>query len=122
MTKNKVLIHTQYQENYGYHEGSFHWKNKGSHTFEIEMEADLLMYSTPSKVFAKMLKSHNSDLEKFIYVDHEIQFQKPTSLGNQDDYIKANESIENENHTNNIIGGVDFTQSIDQLNNLSIIK
>lgn len=121
MSKNKVLVHTQYQENYGFHEGNFHWKNKGSHTFEIEMDADILMYSNPSKVFSKMLESHNTDIERFIYVEYEIQFHKPTLLGNQDDYVKTNESIDNEKE-NNIIGGVDFTQSIDQLNNLSIFN
>lgn len=121
MSKNKVLVYTQYQENYGFHEGTVHWKNKGSHTFEIEMDTDILMYSSPSKVFAKMLESHNSELERFTYVDHDIQFQKPTLLGNQDDYVKISESIDNDKE-NNIIGGVDFTQSIDQLNNLSIFK
>ena len=119
MSINKVLVHTQYEENYGFHEGNFHWKKKGGHTFQIEMDADLLLYSDPSQVFGKMLESQNSDLERFTYVDYEIQFQTPTVLGTQDDYIAANASLE-EKEPNHVIAGVDFTDSINQLNNLKL--
>ena len=94
MSINKILVHTQYEENYGHYEGNFHWKKKGGHTFQIEMDADLLMYTDPRDVFAKMLESQNSDLERFTYVDHQIQFHTPTILGTQDDYIKANQLLE----------------------------
>ncbi len=120
MSINKVLVYTQYEENYGFHEGGVHWKKKGGHTFQIEMDADLLMYSNPEKVFSKMLESHCNDLERFTYVDHDIQFQTPSILGTQADYITANQSLEED--VNNVIGGVDFSDSIDQLNNLSIFK
>lgn len=93
MSKNTILIHTQYEENYGFHEGNFHWKKKGGHTFQIEMNADFFMYTHPAEVFGKMLESQNSDLERFTYVDHEIQFQTPTVLGSQEDYIKANQEL-----------------------------
>ena len=90
MSVNKILVHTQYEENYGFHEGNFHWKPKGGHTFQIEMDADLLMYTDPSEVFGKMLESQNSDLERFTYLEYEVQWQEPTLLGTQEDYIKAN--------------------------------
>ena len=137
MSINKVLVHTQYEENYGFHEGNFHWKKKGGHTFQIEMDADLFMYTYPAEVFAKMLESQNSDLERFTYVDYEILFHTPTVLGTQDDYIKANRSLESEEDKptdiqdfeeasledlNPIIGGVDFSDSLDQLNSLTIIS
>jgi hypothetical protein len=123
MSINKVLIHTQYEENYGFHEGNFHWKPKGGHTFQIEMDADLMMFSDPAKVFSKMLESQNTDLERFTYLDHEIQFHTPTILGTQEDYIMANKSIDEEDEEiNHVIGGVDFSDNIDQLNNLSIFK
>ena len=93
MSKNTILIHTQYEENYGFHEGNFHWKCKGGHTFSIEMEADFFMFTNPEKVFSKMLESHNSDLERFTYVDHEIQFHKPTVLGTEDDYRKTMQEL-----------------------------
>ena len=89
MSVNKILVHTQYEENYGFHEGNFHWKPKGGHTFQIEMDADLLLYTDPAEVFGKMLESQNSDLERFTYVEYEIQWQEPTLLGSQEDYIKA---------------------------------
>lgn len=93
MSINKILVHTQYEENYGFHEGNFHWKPKGGHTFQIEMDADLFFYTDPAEVFAKMLESHNTDIERFTYVDHEIVWQEPTVLGSQEDYIKANQEL-----------------------------
>ena len=126
MSVNKILVHTQLEENYGFHEGNFHWKPKGGHTFQIEMDADLLMYSNPEKVFSKMVESQNSDLERFKYLEYEIQFHKPTFLGTQVDYITVNQSLEEDvndmTNVNHVIGGVDFSDSIDQLNNLSILK
>lgn len=125
MSKNTVLVHTQYEENYAHYEGGFHWKKKGGHTFQIEMDADHIFYSDPAKVFSKMLESHNSDMERFTYVDHEIQYQTPTLLGTQADYLKANQDLFKgaslEKIKGGVIGGVDFTESIDQLNNLSIL-
>ena len=99
MSINAVLVHTQYEENYAHYEGGFHWKKKGGHTFSIEMDAGILMYSNPAEVFGKMLESHNSDIERFTYVDHEVQWQKPTPLGTQEDYIKFNQLIESEKET-----------------------
>lgn len=93
MSVNKILVHTQYYENYGFHEGTEHWKPKGGHTFQIEMDADLLMYTDPVEVFSKMVESQNSDLERFKYVDHEIVWQEPTLLGSQEDYIKTNQEL-----------------------------
>ena len=121
MSQNKVLIFTQYEENYGFHEGNFHWKPKGSHIFQIEIDSDLFFYTDPRKIFEKMLESQNSNLERFTYVDHEIQFQEPTTLGNQEEYLKINKELENE-EPNHVIGGTDFSESINQLNNLSIIQ
>lgn len=96
MSVNKVLVHTQYEENYGFHEGNFHWKPKGGHTFQIELDADLLLYTDPAEVFAKMLESQNTDLERFTYLEYEIVWQEPTFLGSQADYIKANQELDPE--------------------------
>ena len=93
MSVNKILVHTQYEENYGFSEGNFHWKPKGGHTFQIEMDAALLMYTDPAKVFGKMLESQNSNLERFTYLEYEIQWQEPTLLGTQEDYIKTNQEL-----------------------------
>ena len=93
MSMNKILVHTQYYENYGFHEGGEHWKPKGGHTFQIEMDADLLMYTDPAEVFGKMVESQNSDLERFKYIEYEIVWQEPTLLGSQEDYIKANQEL-----------------------------
>ena len=129
MSINTVKIYTQYEENYAHHEGGFHWKKKGGFTFQIEMDADLLLYTNPEKVFGKMLESQNSDIERFTYVDYEIEFQTPTVLGTQADYIDANASLEEAEDdfnkaledVNPIIGGVDFSDSLDALANLTIL-
>jgi len=96
MSVNKILVHTQYEENYGFHEGNFHWKKKGGHTFQIEMDADLMLYSDPAEVFSKMLEKQCNDLERFTYVDHEIVFQAATVLGTQADYIATNQKLDPE--------------------------
>ena len=93
MSVNKILVHTQYEENYGFSEGNFHWKPKGGHTFQIEMDADLLMYTDPAEVFGKMLESQNSDLERFTYLEYEVQLQEPTLLGMESDYMAAHKEL-----------------------------
>lgn len=123
MSIQTILVHTQYFENKAFYEGGEAFRPKGGHTFKIEMDADLLLYTDPAGVFGKMLESQNSDLERFEYVEHEIQWQEPTVLGTQDDYVKANQDLEEEPKEikGGVIGGVDFTDNIDQLNNLSIL-
>ena len=93
MSVNKILVHTQLEENYGFHEGGHHWKPKGGHTFQVEMDADLLLYTDPAEVFGKMLEAQSNDLERFTYLEYEIQWQEPTVLGSQEDYIKTNNEL-----------------------------
>jgi hypothetical protein len=98
MSKQTILVNTQYYENYNVTSNGFgetpSWKAKGGHTFSIEMDADLLMYSDSKAIFSKMLESQNSIAERFEYIDYEIQWSKPTVLGSQADYIAANEALE----------------------------
>lgn len=97
MSVNKILVHTQYYENYNVGPDGFgevpYWKPKGGHTFQIEMDADLLMFSNPAEVFGKMLESQNSIAERFEYIEYEIQWGEPTVLGSQEDYINANQAL-----------------------------
>ena len=96
MSVNKVLVHTQYYENYAtLKEGREYWKPKGSHTFQIEIDADILMYTNPAEVFGKMLETHNSEIEKFEYREHEIQWQEPTLLGTTEEYVNTYISLKN---------------------------
>ncbi len=93
MSVNKILVYTQYYENKAFYEGGEAWRPKGGHTFQIEIDADLLMFTDPSEVFGKMLESQNNDLERFTYAGHEIEWQEPTVLGTQEDYIKVNQEL-----------------------------
>jgi hypothetical protein len=40
-----------------------------------------------------MVEKHNSDLEKFEYIDYEIIWQKPTVLGTVEDFLKLNSEM-----------------------------
>ena len=84
MSVNKILVHTQYFENYNVGPEGFgevpHWKPKGGHTFQIEMDADLLLYTDPAEVFGKMLEKQNSIAERFTYIEYEIQCKSLLSL------------------------------------------
>lgn len=102
MSVNKILVHTQYYENYNvgpegfntYGDKKPHWKPKGGHTFQIELDTDLLMYSDPKAIFSKMVESQSSVAERFEYIEYEIVWQEPTVLGTEADYIKVNQSLE----------------------------
>lgn len=98
MSVNKILVHTQYFENYNVGPDGFGqvpcWKPKGGHTFQIEMDADLLMYSDAKAIFSKMLEIHNTIAERFEYIEYEIQWSEPSLLGYELDYIAANEALE----------------------------
>ena len=102
MSVERILVHTQYYENYNvgpegfntYGDKQPHWKPKGGHTFQIEMDADLLLYSDPNAIFSKMVEDQSSVAERFEYIEYEIVWQEPTLLGTEADYIKVNQSLE----------------------------
>ena len=56
MSINKILVHTQYEENYGHYEGNFAWKKKGGHTFQIEMDADLILQNQVNSDLSQNVK------------------------------------------------------------------
>ena len=126
--KNTIIIDTQYYENYNVGPEGFnqygdkmpHWKPKGGHQFKIELDTDFVMYGDANAIFAKMVESHNSIAEKFEYIGYEIQWQEPTVLGSEEDFIKFSQELEAEEAPSHIIAGVDFTDSINALNDLSI--
>ena len=41
----KIIIDTQYYENYGFHEGTTHWKPKGGHKFTMEVSSDVATWT-----------------------------------------------------------------------------
>ena len=89
----KVLINTQYLENYAINaDGSLaevpYWKPKGGFQFVIELDSDLMMFGDFQDILAKMVESHNSEIEKFEYIDYEMVFQEPKLLGTQEDFMR----------------------------------
>jgi len=97
--KSTVLVHTQYHENYNVGPEGFgatpHWKPKGGHTFSIEMDVDILMYAdNVEQIFAQLVERQSTIAEKFEYISHEIQWQEPTVLGTEEDFLSCMHSLE----------------------------
>ena len=97
MSKQTILIETQYYENYNVDANGFgevpYWKPKGGFTFKIEMDADLIMFSNPAEIFRKMVESKNSIAEKFEYLGYEIQWSEPSILGTEEQFIELANSL-----------------------------
>jgi hypothetical protein len=47
-------------------------------------------------VLSKMCESHNTDYERFEYSHHDIQWNKPTSLGTVEEFLKVNSELDPE--------------------------
>tara|TARA_R110002124_G_C8777083_1_gene500449 strand:+ start:433 stop:804 length:372 start_codon:yes stop_codon:yes gene_type:complete len=117
----KIIITTQYNENYGAHdwdgigECPQRWKNKGAHLFSLIMDSDEIMYDekTCLDVIKAMVSKESNDYESFEYRKHEIEWNTPTELNS--DSFQTMLNIERNNH---LIGGVDFTENIEQLNKI----
>ena len=91
---NIVHINCQYYENKAFYEGGEAWKPKGGHKFQIEMDTDILMYCEDSTaIFSKMVEAHNTDLERFKYIDYEIIWQTPSVLGTVEEFLKLNSEM-----------------------------
>ena len=104
MSKVKVIVTTQYFENYNVGPEGFnmygdklpHWKPKGGVDFQIEMDSDVLMYTDAEAVLTKMVEKQNSIAERFEYRGYEIQWNEPIALGTEDEYLAILESMQEE--------------------------
>jgi hypothetical protein len=91
---NTVHINCQYYENKAFYEGGEAWKPKGGHKFQMEMDTDILLYCEDvTAIFSKMVEKHNTDLERFKYIDYEIIWQTPSVLGTVDEFLKINSEL-----------------------------
>ena len=94
----KLIVGCQYFENYNVGPNGFgevpHWKPKGGHEFEIEVNSDVLLYSNDLvKHLTKMVEAQSTIAEKFEYRDHELKWSEPSVLSTE----KLYELINNEN-------------------------
>ena len=94
----KLIVGCQYFENYNVGPEGFgevpHWKPKGGHEFEIEVNSDVLLYSNDLvKHLTKMVEAQSTIAEKFEYRDHELKWSEPSVLSTEKFY----ELINNEN-------------------------
>ncbi len=75
-----ITILTQYYENYSDTETP-HWKPKGGHKFSIEVSDTSAMYCPDLKsLCAELIKEQCTEIEKFEYIEHEVDFSKPTVI------------------------------------------
>ena len=56
-----ITIDTQYYENYGFHEGTTHWKPKGGHKFTMEVSSDVATWTEDMK--GKLSKIVEKEIE-----------------------------------------------------------
>jgi len=96
--KSKLLIHSQYKENYAAHDWDGvgdcpqSWKSKGGHTFEIEVDSDVIMYSTNLESHLQMVVANQCNtFEKFEYIGYELELAKPSKLDSELLYSLINE-------------------------------
>jgi hypothetical protein len=76
-----VTITTQYYENYGFHEGTEHWKPKGGFDFVVKVSSDILMYTNNLKaILSQMVQEQSNQLERFEYIEHSVAFSEPHLL------------------------------------------
>ena len=91
MSKETVIIKTQYYENYNVNaegfnlegDGKPYWKPKGGHEFTIKADADTIFYTYDSdlkEVLSKMVADESDFMNKYEYIDHEVIFHNPTEL------------------------------------------
>lgn len=92
--KKTILVHAQYEENYDYDKGNFRWKKKGSETFIIEIDENILLNSNSSEVFAKMLTSYCNAEVRYTYISHEVQFINPKILGTEEQFLEIQDEID----------------------------
>jgi len=80
-----IRITAQYYENYGFYEGTEHWKPKGGHEFIVKADSNMVMYADDLKeILIEMVAAQSNDYEKFEYIDHDVQFSEPTLLSTED--------------------------------------
>ena len=117
-----VRILTQVEENGGFYNGNEHWKKKGGQEFTMEVDDGLMMYGEKDVItqsFQKFLDLESNELQRYTYLSHELVFHKPIELkGNLSKVYNMIIYGTEKKEPNHIMGGVDFSESINQLNNL----
>jgi hypothetical protein len=83
----KLVINCQYFENYNVGPEGFgevpHWKPKGGHEFEIEVDSDVLLYSNKlEEHLTTLVEGESTIAEKFEYRGHELKWSDPSTIKN----------------------------------------
>ena len=100
MSKIKIIISSQYWENYAVGPEGFYdepyWKPKGGHEFSVEVDSDVLLYGEEQieKVLSKMVREESTIAEKFEYRGYEIQWGEPTPLDSKEFQSKLEKEYE----------------------------
>lgn len=87
----RVNIICQYEENYGFSEGSQAWKCKGGHVFTFDVNDMILMYGEDeiiAWVKAVLLPQHSNEACRFTFLALEKVFDTPTDCQAEWDSVK----------------------------------
>jgi hypothetical protein len=95
-----IRITAQFHENYNIGpngpEGTPYWKPKGTHEFILKADSDLVTYAPNLKdILIEMVSDQSNQYEKFEYIDHEVQFFKPSELSAELFLTKVRNQFEN---------------------------
>ena len=98
--KSKVIVYTQFYENYNVGPDGFgevpHWKPKGGHEFSVEIDSDILMYSGDSikNALKEMVEEQSTIAEKFEFRGYELKWSEPTKLDSKEFESKLDKQYE----------------------------
>lgn len=100
MSKIKIIISSQYWENYAVGPDGFdevpYWKPKGGHEFSVEVDSDVLLAGEEQieKVLSKMVDEQSNEACKYEYRSYEIWWGEPTKLDSNEFQSKLEKEYE----------------------------
>jgi hypothetical protein len=82
MEKITVNVICQYQENYGFHDGGEHWKNKGGVVFSLEVDYTQWVYDDTNckQAIERVISSKNNQLVNYKVVQYDTIIDEPISI------------------------------------------
>ena len=100
MSKIKIIISSQYWENYAVGPEGFYdepyWKPKGEVKFSVEVDSDVLLAGEEQieKVLSKMVEEQSNEACNYEYRSYEILWGEPTPLDSNEFQSKLEKEYE----------------------------
>jgi hypothetical protein len=78
-----IIVTAQLEENKAFHNGGEAWVKKFGPKIKFELASDDVMYMSDedvAEICKEVCKTQSNDLERFTYVAHEVELQKPIEV------------------------------------------